>query len=192
MNLKALTFAQAFDRIASGEAVAFPTSCGYGFAMDPFLASATALMAKLKPERTNPVGLIAASREQVDPLVLRWTSQGKQCAELWPAELTLVLEAVADLPAMIVSPVGGVAVRVPADTSARELARTYGGVLTATSLNRSGQPTTKRPQDLVPFAHVLAGYIEGPTGDELPSTLVDVLTEEPRILRPGRVVLSWP
>ncbi len=191
MNLTALSIAQACDRIAGGEAVAFPTSCGYGFAMDPFLSTAPVLMAKLKPDRTNPVGLIAASLDQVDPLVLRWTTQGERCAELWPAELTLVLKAVPDLPAMIVSSVGGVAVRVPMDASARELARNYGGVLTATSLNRSGQPTAKRPEDLIPFAQVLAGYIDGPTGDDLPSTLVDVLTEKPKVLRPGRVKISW-
>lgn len=189
MNLKSLTIAQASERIAAGQAVAFPTSCGYGFALDPFLSSAAALMAGLKPRRSAPVGLIAAGRDQVDPLVERWTPLADQYAQLWPAELTLVLEAVPDLPSMIVSSVGGIAVRVPEDLSARELARHYGGVLTATSLNRSGQPTAKRPEDLLPFEHLLAGYIEGETGDEPPSTLVDVLTDIPRLLRPGRVVL---
>ena len=190
MNLKSLTIAQASEHIAAGRAVAFPTSCGYGFALDPFLDSAVALMARLKPERSAPVGLIAADRDQVEPLVDYWTSSGEQYAQLWPAELTLVLAAVPDLPSMIVSPVGGVAVRVPENPGARELARHYGGVLTATSLNRSGQPTAKRPDDLLPFEHLLAGYIEGETGDEPPSTLVDVLTDTARVLRPGRVVLT--
>ncbi len=189
MKLKPLTFVQASEQIASGQAVAFPTRCGYGFALDPFLGSAVDLMARLKPKRSAPVGLIAADRDQVDPLVRRWTGPGHRYAQLWPAELTLILAAVPDLPSMIVSPAGGVAVRVPEDRGARELARHYGGVLTATSLNRSGQPTAKRPSDLLPFEHLLAGYIEGETGDEPPSTLVDVLTDKPRVLRPGRVVL---
>ena len=189
MNLKSLTIAQASERIAAGHAVAFPTSCGYGFALDPFLGSAAELMARLKPSRSAPVGLIAAGRDQVDPLVERWTPLGDHYAQLWPAELTLVLAAVPDLPSMIVSSVGGVAVRVPEDREARELARQYGSVLTATSLNRSGQPTAKQPSDLLPFEHLLAGYIAGETGDELPSTLVDVLTDKPQVLRPGRVVL---
>lgn len=190
MNLPLLSLAQASECIASGQAIAFPTGCGYGFALDPFLESASALMARLKPARSNPVGLIAASRDQVDPLVARWTTDGQRYAQLWPAELTLVLSAVPSLPTMIVSAVGGVAVRVPADLSARELVGHYGSVLTATSLNRSGEPPAKRPGDLQPFEHLLAGYIDGETGDELPSTLVDVRTDKPQILRPGRVALT--
>ena len=190
MNLELITIAKASEQIGAGRAVAFPTPCGYGFALDPFLASSSELMAHLKPSRRAPVGLIAADRSQVDPLVDRWTAHGERYAGLWPAELTLVLAAVPGLPSMIVSSVGGVAVRVPKDRSARELARKYGGVLTATSLNRPGQPTTKSPEDLLPFSHLLAGYLAGDTGDDLPSTLVDVRTHEPRILRSGRVALS--
>ena len=191
VTLAELDVAAACLLLAQGRAVAFPTDCGYGFALDPFHPEAEVAMAQLKPGRDAPVGLIAADRSQVDPLVHRWTPIAERCAALWPAELTLVFVAAPGLPAMVVSTVGGVAVRVPARSQTRALAAHYGGPLTATSLNRSGQPPARRPDELEAFGGLIAGYLAGETGDEPPSTLVDVSEEAATILRHGSVSLPW-
>ena len=86
MTLAELDVATACRLLAQGRAVAFPTDCGYGFALDPFHPEAEVAMAQLKPGRDAPVGLIAADRSQVDPLVHRWTPIAERCAALWPAE----------------------------------------------------------------------------------------------------------
>jgi L-threonylcarbamoyladenylate synthase len=175
-----------------GEAVAFPTPCGYGFAVDPFHGNADQCLNALKPDRSAPVGLIVADRVQADAVVARWSPEALRFAQAWPAALTLVLPARSGLPACMVSRVGGVALRIPESGPARALAAAYGGPLTATSLNRSGEPTARSVGNLELYADLLAGYLAGPVSDGLPSTLVDLLVAPPQILRQGAVRIEAP
>ena len=191
MNVSELSVEEACQRIASGLAVAFPTPCGYGYALDPFLPGAEAMMSRLKPDRRDPVGLIAGDLSAVVRLVDRWSFAARRCAESWPGELTLVLKAVSGLPSMIVSELGGVAVRIPDGSVARALAHQYGSALTATSLNQTGQNPAQTVAELAPFSSVLAGYLAGPCASDLPSTLIDTLADPPQVLRAGSVVLPW-
>ena len=178
--------------LANGGGVAFPTGCGYGFAVDPWRPEAGALIEALKPGRGDRVGLIAADFEQVHSLVSGAMDSGAAAAlaALWPAELTLVLPARPELPRLITSEAGGVAVRIPASAQARALAAAYGRPLTATSLNRPGELPATGLSALAPFAELLAGVLPGTAGSGLPSTLVDLCTEPPTLLRQGAVPWS--
>ena len=170
--------------------MAFPTPCGYGFAVDPFHAAAEQCLSALKPDRSAPVGLIVADRAQADVVVAHWSVEALRFAEAWPAALTLVLPARSGLPECVVSPVGGVALRVPESAPARALAAAYGGPLTATSLNHSGEPPACSPADLAGYGHLVAGYLAGAVSDGLPSTLVDLTGSSPHILRQGAVQID--
>ena len=64
----------------------------------------------------------------------------------WPGPLTLVLFAQAHLPSPVVKD-GKVAVRVPGPSPALDLAIAFGGPLTATSANRSGEPLCTDPAE---------------------------------------------
>ena len=186
-----LTLEQACEALALGQAIAFPTPCGYGFALDPWLEGASALMACLKPERNAPVGLIVGDMEQAHSLVSDWSPAAERCAQAWPGELTLVLKARPGLPALVCSPTGGVALRIPLAEVARQLSLTYGSALTATSLNRRGAAPARQIDDLRPFADLIAGFLPGEVGAHLPSTLVDLRGPTPLVLRRGSVELPW-
>ena len=191
MRRQALTLDQACKALAAGAAVAFPTPCGYGFALDPWHEGAQALMARLKPNRRDPVGLIAGDLDQVRGLVSDWPQAATRCAQDWPGEVTVVLKARSGLPSMVRSSSGGVALRVPVVEVARQLALEHGSALTATSLNRPGESPARSVDDLEAFAELIAGYLPGEVGDHRPSTLVDLTGAEPRVLRQGAVELSW-
>ena len=191
MRPEALALDQACKALAAGGAVAFPTPSGYGFALDPWHEGAQALLARLKPGRHDPVGLIAGNLEQARSLVSDWPEAATRCAEDWPGEITLVLKARSGLPAMVCSSSGGVALRIPVADVARQLALAHGSALTATSLNRRGEAPARSIADLQVFSGLIAGYLPGEVGDHLPSTLVDLTGAEPRVLRQGAVELSW-
>jgi L-threonylcarbamoyladenylate synthase len=182
----------AVQALGRGEAVAFPTPCGYGLALDPFLSGCAGRLAALKPGRVNPVGLIAGNLEQVDG-VATIPRGAQKWLEQWPAELTLVLPARSGLPAPIVSPEGGVAVRIPFAVEARELALGYGAVLTATSANLPGASPARTLEELaelgLPF---LRSTLPGSPGREPPSAIVSLLEASPRLLRPGAACPSLP
>lgn len=171
--------------------MAFPSPCGYGFALDPFLPGAEALLESLKPGRREPVGLLIPDRQAVDDLVEFVPSTADRLMRLWPAELSLVLPAKEGLPGAIVSSRKGVSMRQPELGPALDLVRAYASPLTATSLNYPGQKPASTAAELLAFGSLIGGYIAGLPGAQAPSTLVELLDDAPRLLRAGSVVLEW-
>ncbi len=182
-----LNLAEACEQIRLGHGVAFPTPCGYGWALDPFHDAAVARIALLKPQRSQPVGLIAADLEQVRSLV-ELPENRAELLGLWPAELSLIMRAKPGLPELICSAVGGVSLRIPEGAQARALAQQFGAPLTATSLNRSGEAPLSDTSQLAGLPDgAIAGFLPGRAGTGAPSTLVDLLGPTLRVLRPGPV-----
>jgi L-threonylcarbamoyladenylate synthase len=72
---------------------------------------------------------------------------------------------------------------------ARGLAATFGGCITATSANRSGAPPAVTAADVV---EGLAGEVDilldaGTVTGGVPSTIVEIAAEGPRLVRAGAV-----
>ena len=184
--------AEAAAILRAGGLVAFPTETVYGLgalAADP-RAVAGIYRAKGRPS-FNPliahVADVAGARREG-----RFDSRAeKLAAAFWPGPLTLVLPladgaSVCDLARAGLDSIG---LRVPANAQARSLIAAAGGPVAAPSANRSGHVSPATP------AHVLAdldGRIDAvlnggacPVGVE--STIVSLLDETPRLLRPGGV-----
>jgi L-threonylcarbamoyladenylate synthase len=103
--------------------------------------------------------------------------------------LTLIGEARVELPALLTAGTGTIGVRLPADEHARAIVRASGGALTATSANPSGLPPARNAEEAARyFPDGLALIIDGgPSLTELPSTVLDVTGDSPRLLREGVV-----
>jgi L-threonylcarbamoyladenylate synthase len=110
----------------------------------------------------------------------------------WPGPLTLVLPRASTVPLITTGGLDTVAVRVPSHPVALALIEASGRPIAAPSANRSGRPSPTRAE------HVrddLDGRIElildgGPTPVGVESTVLDMTTEPPMLLRPGGVTLE--
>ncbi|MDA0997520.1 MAG: L-threonylcarbamoyladenylate synthase [Proteobacteria bacterium] len=182
--------------LAAGGLVAFPTETVYGLGGDATNGEAVARIfaAKGRPS-INPlivhVADLAAARRTAafNPLA------DKLAATLWPGPLSLVLPARSDagISSLTSAGLSTVAVRVPASAAARQLLTACGLPIAAPSANRSGgisptraahvQTSLPGPDDGGP-ALILDG---GPCAVGLESTVVDLSTETPTLLRPGGV-----
>ena len=185
--------AAAAIAIQSGLVVAIPTDTLYGLAADPFRDDAVARVfdAKGRPgERAVP--LIAADAEQVMVKLGGLSAVARRLSDVfWPGPLTLLVKAPDTLATMVTAGTGRVGVRVPAQPTARALCRACGTPLTATSANMSDRPATNDPDEV---ARTLGSRIElllddGKTAGGAPSTIVDVTSDMPRLVRPG--VVEW-
>jgi L-threonylcarbamoyladenylate synthase len=171
--------------------VAFPTETFYGLAVDPRSAAAVKKVFELKRRGPDqPLPLIACDIEQVvshvgtlTPLAARLASSG------WPGPLTLIIPASPLLCADIHLSTGKVAVRVPADPVARELARSAGHAITSTSANISGTAPAATPDAVAAsFGSDIDVLIDaGPTPAGLPSTIVDATGGVPVLVRAGAI-----
>jgi L-threonylcarbamoyladenylate synthase len=184
----------AAEVIRAGGLVAFPTETVYGLGADALSAAAVARIfeAKERP-RGNPLIVHVADATALDEVAVRVTDRAREVvASFWPGPLTLVLDRAAAVPLITTGGLDTVAVRVPAHPVAQGLIRAAGRPLAAPSANRSGRPSPTRAPHVL---EDLGGRIElildgGSTSVGLESTVLDMTTEPPTLLRPGGVTLE--
>lgn len=186
--------APAADWLRAGGVVAMPTDTFYGLAVDVRNASAVRQLFDLKGRDARAaLPLIAADVAQVVACGGRLEArEAALAAAFWPGPLSIVRDA----PAWVVPEVHGghctVAIRIPAHLVARRLCEAWGGVLSATSANRSGAPSADRVEALDAIAQDPRVFVvdAGLTPGGLPSTLVDVRAARPVLLREGAIPWS--
>jgi L-threonylcarbamoyladenylate synthase len=179
--------------LREGGVVAYPTETFYGLGANALEASACDKILRLKGHRENkPLTLIVGGIEQIDVFVESHPPWLELVAKrFWPGPLSLVLPVSSHLS----GPMGrysSVVVRVSSHFVARELARTAGFPLTATSANPSNEPPARTADEAVrPFGSNLDVVLDGgPTPGGRPSTIVDLNGPTPRLIRRGPIALE--
>jgi tRNA threonylcarbamoyl adenosine modification protein (Sua5/YciO/YrdC/YwlC family) len=180
--------AEAAAAIRRGELVVTPTDTVYGVAADAFSATAVNLLLAAKGRgRDMPVPVLVSSRAMLDAVVAEVTeSAGSLVDAFWPGALTLVLRETPHLAWDLGEARGTVAVRMPDHPVVTALIEQT-GPLAVSSANRSGQPPANTALDarLQLGASVTVYLDAGPGGAALPSSIVDLTGEAPRLLRAG-------
>lgn len=190
------TITQAASLLKAGGIVIYPTETFYGLGGVPSLESAVEriCMAKGREER-KPLPLIASNVGCVLQAVADWPTVAARLAEaFWPGPLTLVLHAVSEIPYRVHGGTGKIAVRVSSHPVARALAEATGGMVISTSANFSGESPVQDADQISPALLSLVDgmLIAGKTGSQwgyLPTTIVDVCSPRPRLVRAG--CLPW-
>lgn len=177
--------------LRAGKLVAFPTETVYGLgalALDP-AAVRRIFAAKGRPP-TNPLIVHVGSVEQARQVVASWPPVASRLAEaFWPGPLTLVLPKAEAVPPEVSAGLPSVGVRLPAHPLAHELLRRVGAPLAAPSANRytAVSPTTARHVEKSLDGRIDAILDGGPTGVGIESTVVQIVGDAVRILRPGAI-----
>lgn len=112
--------------------------------------------------------------------------------EQWPGPLTAVLRARSEVvPEFCLGPEGTIAFRWPRDAFLQELVCDLGVPLVSTSANRTGAPNVADAREAwEQFGAGIDLYVDGGHRSGLPSTLVDLTVDRPRLLRLGNFVPS--
>jgi len=170
--------------IAAGGVLLLPTESSYGLGADPIRVDGVTAVCALK-DRSLDLGLpvLCADWEQLESLVIVPEMFRVKLSRLWPAALTVVLRSKTSVPA---GRAGTLAVRIPAHRSLRALLYRV-GPLTGTSANRHGDPPCTSVDEALASLNGRPQLVldAGPTEGGRPSTLVDLIGDEPEILRPG-------
>lgn len=180
------------DMLKSGEVVAFPTETVYGLGA---IATNEAAVAKIYEAKgrpsDNPLIIHIGTREEVAQYAMDISSEAEQLmTAFWPGPLTLVFKQVPNTIAPNAIPgMTSVGLRMPDHPVALRLLRALKQPVAAPSANRSGKPS---PTEAMHVYHDLKGRIPlivdgGQTGVGLESTVIDMTTIPPTILRPGGV-----
>ncbi len=169
--------------------VVIPTRHLYGLAVDALNAAAVRNVFVVKGRPADkPLLILVATRAAVARHVTSIPEAARRLMDrFWPGRLTLVFEAADVFPAVLTGGSGKIGIRQPAHQVCRLLLEKLPHPVTATSANRSGRPGCHRiadlPTDLLAAVDLILDA--GPLPPGPGSTVVDVTTTPPRILRPG-------
>ena len=174
-----------------GGLVAFPTETVYGLggdAMHPE-ASAKIYAAKGRPS-DNPLIVHIADMDALEDIAQSVPEAAVKLADhFWPGPLTMIFPKKEAVPKSTTGGLETVAVRMPSHPVARALIRESGVYIAAPSANTSGRPSPTKAEHV---KEDLDGRIDmildgGAVGIGLESTIVDLSTGVPTILRPGYI-----
>ncbi|CBE68453.1 conserved protein of unknown function [Candidatus Methylomirabilis oxygeniifera] len=183
--------AQAASVLRSGGLVAFPTDTLYALGADASNPLAVERVFEAKGRSLiKPIPLLVADLTMAIQLVGELPEAAVRLAERWwPGPLTLVVTAPRTVCALLTAETGRIGLRVPDSAVALALIRQFGGPVTGTSANRSGQ---KDPMNAYEVLHQLGDQVDlvldgGPVVGGSPSTVIDVTTDPPIIMREGPI-----
>ena len=189
--------ARAAALLKEGKLVAIPTETVYGLAANGLSVDAVeGIFAAKRRPADNPLILHVASIEAAIPL---WNATTKQLeiaaalsAAFWPGPLSIVLKAASPVPEIVTAGLDSVAIRAPAGEAVQSVLQLCQFPLAAPSANLSGRPSP-----------TLAGHVErtlggriaaildgGQTTIGIESTVVDLRSQRPKLLRPGAISID--
>ncbi len=185
----------AVAELHASRPVVIPTETVYGLAAPTFDERAIEAVFRLKGRpMDNPLIAHVVDAAAARQVVASWDDRADRlAAACWPGPLTLVLPKASRVPSLATGGRCTVAVRSPDHPVAQALLKAFDGPISAPSANRSGcvSPTQA--------SHVINDYADVPEASSLlvldggacsrgvESTVLDLTTEHPHILRVGTI-----
>lgn len=187
----AIVRSHAASLLNAGGVVAFPTETVYGLGADASNEAAVRRVFRIKGRPENhPLIVHIADAEMMTEWAVDLPNAAIRLAErFWPGPLTLIVPKSSRVPDIVTGGQASVGLRVPSHPLALALLKEFGGGIAAPSANRFGlvSPTTAEHvrRDLGDDVDYV---VDGGACDVgLESTIVDLTSDRPGILRPGGV-----
>lgn len=185
---------EAAEIIKKGGTVAFPTETVYGLGADALNPDAIKKVFKAKGRPSdNPLIVHISDMEALKLIAMRPSKTALSLMDaFWPGPLTVILKKKKVVPEIVTGGLDTVAVRMPDNKIALSLINKSGVPLVAPSANLSGRPSPTKAKDV---ADDLSGRIDavidgGKTKIGIESTVIDMTTIPPTILRPGGLTVE--
>jgi L-threonylcarbamoyladenylate synthase len=178
--------------VKAGGLVVYPTETVYGLGCNPFHTEAVRQITKVKGLRKKPLPVLASDIEYVEKIAYLSKKARRIAEQLWPGPLTLVVPKKPILPNAVTSSLDSVGVRIPHHDVAIQLIRLSSGLLVGTSANKTGREPPRTAYDASEQLGEEVNLIldGGTTLLGAPSTILDLTSKKPKILREGSISLE--
>jgi len=181
----------AVEILRSGGVVAFPTETFYGLGADISRETGIRKVFKIKSRGYHqPLLILIPSIRLLPGLALEIPASAKTLmSAFWPGGLTLVFWAAPGVNPLLTAGTGKIGIRLSSHPLATAISAALKQPITGTSANVTGSPPCRTAEEtsrnLGNTVDLILDGGEAPGG--LSSTLVDVTTTPPRILREGAI-----
>jgi L-threonylcarbamoyladenylate synthase len=186
-----ITIEVAVSYLKKGNVIAFPTDTFYALGADASNVEAYKKIFEIKKRRlTKPIILLADSIDMIKSFITGYNETIKKLSKaFFPGRLTMVFKAGFHAPGYLSSNEGKISFRIPDSILCRKIIKKLGAPITGTSANISGKEPAKSAEDILSyFKDNVPLILDGGSSEEKrPSTLLDVSTDPPKILRVGAI-----
>lgn len=188
------TPARAAELLNAGKLVAFPTETVFGLGVDATNAAAVERLFAVKGRpNNNPLIVHISQLDRLGEVASEVPELAIRLLEHFaPGPFTVVVPKHPSIASSVTAGLNTVGVRIPDHHQARDMLRACDHPIAAPSANRSGKPSATTIDSVIEdFGDGIDGVLIAPPSRlGLESTVVDCLSDPPRILRPGAVSLE--
>ena len=179
------------EYIADGQVVAFPTETVYGLGADAFNEDAVKKIFEAKGRPSdNPLIVHIADKDGLNGLVREIPDGAKAVMDRFmPGPITVIMKKGKKVPESVTAGLDTVGIRMPSHKVARAFIRECGTPIAAPSANRSTHisPTSAQHVFEDMEGRILLIIDGGDCEVGIESTIIDMSTDVPTILRPGAI-----
>ena len=196
-NIDVEALKECTEVLKNGGLVCFPTETVDGLGASAFNEKAVENIFKAKGRPNDNPLIVHISDYEMLPLVTCCTGEQterlmKLGNEYWPGPLTMIADRDSAVPETVSFGLKTVGIRMPEHPVARRLIELAGVPVAAPSANLSGKPSPSQARHVI---EDLKGRVDviidgGDCRVGVESTVLDITSEEPMILRPGAVTLE--
>lgn len=178
----------AIKALKTGNLIVYPTDTLYALGADIFNDDAVKRVFKVKKRPcSNPLSVAVANFDVITKIAYTNDVVKKIVERFLPGPLTIILQKKDPVSNVITSGLDKIAVRIPKNDIALDLLSAF-GPLTVTSANIHGEKTPYVIKEIMmQFSTNISVYLDDGRLDAKPSTIVDLTSEKPTIVRKGSI-----
>jgi tRNA threonylcarbamoyl adenosine modification protein (Sua5/YciO/YrdC/YwlC family) len=178
---------KAVEVLKSGGVIIYPTDTVYGIGCDIFNREALERVYYIKQDAgTKLFSFICPNLKDIAKYARVSDYAYKTMKKLLPGPYTFVLPAAKEVPKKLWTKRETVGIRVPDNNIALELAKEMGNPIVSTSVTKRNGELLFNPEEIkLLFENQVDLMLASGTLDGQPSSIVDLSSEEPEVIREG-------
>ncbi|HEY3594897.1 MAG TPA: L-threonylcarbamoyladenylate synthase [Polyangiaceae bacterium] len=177
---------RAVEALEAGEVIGYPTDTVYGLGCDLFNKHAIDRLYQIKQmNRSQLLAFICPDLSNVARYAIVEKATFRVLKHYLPGPYTFVLEATREVPKLVQTKRRTIGVRIPNHEIILALVRAFGRPIISTTAAPHGEEPYVDPDEIDTRFKGLAMVLDGGPGGLKPTTVVDLTTAEPTVIREG-------
>jgi tRNA threonylcarbamoyl adenosine modification protein (Sua5/YciO/YrdC/YwlC family) len=177
---------RAVDALEAGGVIGYPTDTVYGLGCDIMNKHAIERLYAIKRmDRSHPLAFVCPDLGDIAKYAVVDNQVYRVLRRFLPGPYTFILQATRDVPKLLQMKRKTVGIRVPANETARALARELGRPIVSSTAARPGEDPFVDPDELDAAFQGLALVLDGGAGGLVPTSVVDLTCSPPEVSRVG-------
>jgi tRNA threonylcarbamoyl adenosine modification protein (Sua5/YciO/YrdC/YwlC family) len=177
---------RAVDALEDGAVIAYPTDTVYGLGCDLTNKRAIDRLYAIKEmPSSHPLAFVCPDLSDIARYAIVDNQVYRVLRRFLPGPYTFILQATREVPKLVQMRRKTVGIRVPASETVRALARELGRPIISSTAARPGEEPLIDPREIDDAFRGLALVLDAGAGGRVPTTVIDLTTSPPAIVREG-------